>query len=197
MAVSKRTRYEVLRRDNYTCRYCRSTEHPLTVDHVVPAALGGGDDPSNLVACCKDCNIGKASASPSDSMVADVAADMVRWCRAMQAAINIRSAARAERDGYVEHADEAWCRWHWGNDEIQKMPRPGNWEQSLWRFHEVGLPIEDLIDSIDKAASNNKVCVDETWRYMCGIAWRKLSEIQELARQQLEWTEQVGSADGA
>ena len=26
MAVSKRTRFEVLRRDNYTCRYCRSAD---------------------------------------------------------------------------------------------------------------------------------------------------------------------------
>lgn len=52
MAVTKRTRFEVLRRDNYTCRYCRSTDGALTVDHVTPRSLGGSDDPSNLVACC-------------------------------------------------------------------------------------------------------------------------------------------------
>ena len=40
MAVSKRTRFEVLRRDNFTCRYCRSTDNELTVDHVTPVALG-------------------------------------------------------------------------------------------------------------------------------------------------------------
>ena len=39
MAVTKRTRYEVMRRDNFTCRYCRSTEGELTVDHVTPVAL--------------------------------------------------------------------------------------------------------------------------------------------------------------
>ena len=61
MAVSKRTRFEVLKRDNYTCRYCRSEENPLTVDHVVPTALGGSDAPDNLVAACKDCH----SAGPS------------------------------------------------------------------------------------------------------------------------------------
>lgn len=32
MAVSKRTRFEVLRRDDYTCRYCRSRENALTID---------------------------------------------------------------------------------------------------------------------------------------------------------------------
>ena len=64
MAIPKRTRFEVLRRDNHTCRYCRSTDNPLTIDHVTPVSLGGTDDPSNLVAACRDCNAGKASSSP-------------------------------------------------------------------------------------------------------------------------------------
>ncbi|MGE0025721.1 MAG: HNH endonuclease [Thermoleophilia bacterium] len=46
----------ILARDNRTCQYCgaRATE----VDHVVPAASGGSDHPSNLVACCFECNRG-------------------------------------------------------------------------------------------------------------------------------------------
>jgi 5-methylcytosine-specific restriction endonuclease McrA len=38
MAVSKRTRYEVLRRDNHACRYCGgiAPDVILTVDHVTP-----------------------------------------------------------------------------------------------------------------------------------------------------------------
>ena len=39
MAVTKRVRFEVLRRDEYTCRYCRSKENELTIDHVVPVTL--------------------------------------------------------------------------------------------------------------------------------------------------------------
>ena len=57
MAVSKRVRYEVLRRDNYACRYCGATAGSgaqLVVDHVMPVSLGGTDDPTNLVACCRD-----------------------------------------------------------------------------------------------------------------------------------------------
>lgn len=54
-------RYEILQRDEYTCRYCgRSAPSvPLEVDHVVAIADGGTDDPSNLVACCWSCNRGK------------------------------------------------------------------------------------------------------------------------------------------
>ncbi|MFE4420379.1 HNH endonuclease [Streptomyces sp. NPDC056817] len=63
MAVSKRLRYEILRRDRYTCRYCGASapDAPMRVDHVTPVALGGTDHPSNLVAACEPCNSGKTS----------------------------------------------------------------------------------------------------------------------------------------
>ncbi|WP_075737496.1 HNH endonuclease [Streptomyces acidiscabies] len=63
MAVSKRLRYEILRRDNHTCRYCGASapDVPLRVDHVTPVALGGTDTPDNLVAACEPCNSGKSS----------------------------------------------------------------------------------------------------------------------------------------
>lgn len=63
MAVSKRTRFEVLRRDNFTCRYCgaKAPDVELHVDHVHPRLHGGNDHPRNLVAACKDCNLGKSA----------------------------------------------------------------------------------------------------------------------------------------
>lgn len=63
MPVSKRLRYEILRRDSYTCRYCGASAPGtlLRVDHVTPVALGGTDQPSNLVASCEPCNSGKSS----------------------------------------------------------------------------------------------------------------------------------------
>ena len=45
MALSKRLRYEILRRDNHTCRYCGASapDVTLTVDHVVPCLLYTSD----------------------------------------------------------------------------------------------------------------------------------------------------------
>ncbi|MEX0801277.1 MAG: HNH endonuclease [Dehalococcoidia bacterium] len=62
MSVSKVLRFEVLRRDRLTCRYCgrTSAEAKLHVDHLHPTALGGKDTLDNLVTACEDCNIGKA-----------------------------------------------------------------------------------------------------------------------------------------
>lgn len=33
----------------------------FTVDHIVPQALGGGDEPSNLCLACWDCNLAKGA----------------------------------------------------------------------------------------------------------------------------------------
>ncbi|KAK7396040.1 hypothetical protein VNO78_16744 [Psophocarpus tetragonolobus] len=49
------SRKNILFRDNYTCQYCSSHEN-LTIDHVVPAALGGEWTWENLVAACVKCN---------------------------------------------------------------------------------------------------------------------------------------------
>lgn len=96
MAVTKRLRYEVLRRDNHTCRYCGATppDVKLTVDHVTPVALGGTDEPANLVAACADCNAGKSSTSPDDALVEDVSQDALRWAKAMERAAEMQEEER-------------------------------------------------------------------------------------------------------
>lgn len=84
MSVSKRLRFEIFRRDNHACRYCGATasDTPLTIDHVMPTALGGTNDPSNLVTACQDCNAGKTSSIPATLYVADVAEDALERARA-------------------------------------------------------------------------------------------------------------------
>lgn len=63
MAVSTRTRFEILKRDSFRCRYCGAdpTKGVLHVDHVIAIANEGTDDPANLVTACRDCNLGKAA----------------------------------------------------------------------------------------------------------------------------------------
>ncbi|TBV79883.1 MAG: HNH endonuclease [Desulfobulbaceae bacterium] len=50
------------------CYYCgrKSALAELTMDHVVPLALGGGSDKNNLVPCCKACNNAKRNILPQD-----------------------------------------------------------------------------------------------------------------------------------
>lgn len=113
MAVSRRLRFEILRRDGHACRYCgaMAPDVKLTVDHVIPTALGGSDEASNLVTACQDCNAGKSSISPDSGIVEDVAADALRWGRAVEQAAHNLLADREMVDEMLQRFVVAWNEW--------------------------------------------------------------------------------------
>jgi hypothetical protein len=59
--LAQKQRFEVLKRDKFTCRYCgaKAPDAVLHVDHIQPRSKGGTNDLMNLVTACKDCNSGK------------------------------------------------------------------------------------------------------------------------------------------
>lgn len=64
-AIPQGVRFDVFRRDNFTCVYCgrSSPEVTLHCDHVVAHSNGGSDGKDNLVTSCSDCNYGKGAKS--------------------------------------------------------------------------------------------------------------------------------------
>lgn len=185
MAVSKRTRYEVLRRDNSTCRYCgkKAPEQELHVDHVMPVSLGGSDKPDNLVAACVDCNAGKASASPDAELVADVAEDALRWIRAMKlAGERAREVTPLERVALDAFADM------WGLDEPfgPRWYAPPTWRSTILDFMRAGGDAYATIDASAVALDADHVPRDKRFVYFRGILRNKLGEQAEAARQLIE-----------
>lgn len=67
--IPKSIRFEVFKRDKFTCQYCGSSAPDviLEVDHIKPVAKGGTNDLMNLVTSCRDCNRGKQDKVLSDS----------------------------------------------------------------------------------------------------------------------------------
>lgn len=179
MTVSRRLRFEILRRDGHTCRYCggKAPDVSLTVDHVVPVTLGGSDSPDNLVAACQDCNAGKSSVSPDSPIVSEVSDDNDRWQAALATARH-----QLERST-VDHLsvdlamfDGAWATWNYQDGSLVR--RPSNWQQSVVAFINAGLTIEMVIELIDLAMAPG---IKEPWQYLCGCCWRRVKEVQELA----------------
>ncbi len=71
MALTKKVRFEVFKRDKFTCQYCGRSAPDVTlqVDHIHPVSEGGTDDLLNLVTSCFDCNQGKKDRLLSDDSV--------------------------------------------------------------------------------------------------------------------------------
>lgn len=66
--VSKRTRFEVFKRDMFSCQYCgkKSPDVVLHVDHIKPVSNGGKNTITNLITACQDCNLGKSNIELGD-----------------------------------------------------------------------------------------------------------------------------------
>ena len=69
--ISKSTRFEVFKRDSFTCQYCGKSapDVVLEVDHINPVSKGGDDDISNLITACFDCNRGKSDKKLTENQV--------------------------------------------------------------------------------------------------------------------------------
>lgn len=172
MTVSKRLRFEILRRDNHTCRYCGCSAPTvsLTIDHVVPEALGGSDDPSNLVAACPDCNGGKSSSSPDAKVVADVAQDALRWSAAMRQAAE-ENRLHDNTDVY-EAVVNAWSSY-------RRNQIPGDYRETIDQFLDAGLPAADIVQMAHVADA--KPSIYNRWSYFCGCCWTRIRALQERA----------------
>lgn len=61
--ISKKTRFEVFKRDSFACQYCGSTPPSvvLHVDHIHPVSKGGKNSMANLITSCSSCNLGKGA----------------------------------------------------------------------------------------------------------------------------------------
>jgi hypothetical protein len=68
-SLSKKMRFEIYKRDNFTCQYCGNSAPSviLEIDHIHPYSEGGGCDMMNLVTSCESCNRGKGNRLLSDN----------------------------------------------------------------------------------------------------------------------------------
>lgn len=67
-SIPKRMRFEVLKRDKFTCQYCgrQAPDVVLNIDHIKPVSKGGKNELTNLITSCFDCNSGKSDRELSD-----------------------------------------------------------------------------------------------------------------------------------
>jgi len=172
VSISTRTRFEILKRDGFRCRYCGITAigAALHVDHVLAVANGGTDDHVNLVTSCSGCNLGKSDVpldesrlSPHDPL--ELAREHVEQMRAY---LDAQKAVDEER-GRVE---DYWCS-VWFSVTGNDPPAAIRWRSVLSQH-----PPERVREAIDAVA-------DASWklnnakseaRYFYGCLRRRVEE---------------------
>ena len=67
-SISKKTRFEVFKRDGFKCQYCGAAAPDvlLEVDHIDPVSKDGPHDILNFLTACSSCNNGKSDRRLSD-----------------------------------------------------------------------------------------------------------------------------------
>ena len=70
-STGKRLRFEIFKRDGFTCQYCgaQPPDEVLVIDHIHPVSAGGTNDPLNLITACETCNQGKSDRPLGDRIV--------------------------------------------------------------------------------------------------------------------------------
>lgn len=171
MAVGKKLRFEIFKRDGFVCTYCGA--HPpdvvLECDHIIAVAAGGSDDEDNLTTACFNCNRGKrehpltTSPMPLNEKAALVA-EREEQLRGYQEIM----AARRER---IEN--EAWDIVQALTDQNNTFNRNGL--MSIKKFLE-RLGFDEVLEAAEIARSRKPYHESVRFRYFCGVCWKKIKD---------------------
>ena len=166
-SLSKRVRFEVFKRDLFTCQYCGATPPGavLEVDHIEPVAEGGSDDESNLVTACFACNRGKSDISLSivPESLADRAA---RVAEAEEQLAGYNAIMQAQRDR-IE--DDIWSVvWALTGETEIRRDRYQSIKMFLTR-----LPLHEVIEAAELARDRMSYS-RKAFLYFCKVCWNKI-----------------------
>lgn len=183
MAVSKRVRFEVFKRDLFTCRYCgrRPPDVVLECDHVHPRSDGGSDEMDNLATACADCNRGKAAKGLRDTAPAVDELERLAAIQEMSERSRLLRAEQlqAERQALAitEAADQVYWWWEEETGEVDAYQ-----EKSVELFLRRGLPLSQIRMAVDittaKTLAGNFPNGPVMWRYFCGVCWGMLRKME-------------------
>ena len=172
--ISKRTRFEIFKRDQFTCQYCGSQPPDviLHVDHIIAVANGGQNDMENLVTSCSDCNLGK-SAVPLD-MVPQSLEDRAAEAEERQAQVEAYAIQLQE----LRDAFENQC---WQVAEVLKKGASDGYSRSNFRSITMFCKRLGFPETLNAAhIADNAVPFERgrRFKYFCAVCWNRIREIE-------------------
>jgi len=172
-SLSKRTRFEVFKRDGFTCAYCGRKPPVVTlqVDHILAKSRGGSFSRENLITACFDCNAGKSNVPLT--AIPEVLREKRARLQEQQDQVRaynrlLESIDRTTRKS-IEEISAAYTSSFPGYELTDQFKN-----SSLRRFL-AKLPKVELINAMIKASTRFRNR-DDAIKYFCGICWSKIRE---------------------
>jgi hypothetical protein len=170
--LTKRVRFEVFKRDHFTCAYCGA--HPpaaiLHVDHIHPVSKGGTNDLDNLVTSCSDCNLGKSnrllkSAPESLGAKAKLMKEREEQLAGYRA---VMDAVRAREDRDIDAIECVFIASFGSGRQFSESFRA-----SIRHSFLPSLDLHTLIQHAEVACARIPE-IDQAIKYFCGMNWRTI-----------------------
>lgn len=172
MPIGPKLRFEVFKRDDFTCRYCgrKTPAVVLEVDHVIPVAEGGGDEIENLVTSCWECNSGKGKrlldVMNAEGDVHEKAAALLEREMQLREYNEVRQKIRERENADIQRVLEAWAQ-HWPGGQPDYWP---NEPQIRSLLNEIS--VVDLVDAV-AIASDKITPTFARVKYFFGVAYTR------------------------
>lgn len=172
--ISKKTRFEVFKRDSFKCQYCGrgAPDVLLHVDHINPVAAGGDNAIFNLITSCADCNLGKGARKITDeSTIAKQKAQLDELNERrlqLQFLMEWRNELNSIRIQALEYAVK-----HYEVTFNSTLTDAGK-GILLHEIDQFGLT--NILDAMDITSIRRQIRPNERLRYMAGICWNKKRE---------------------
>lgn len=172
--ISKKIRFEVFKRDKFTCQYCGKSapDVVLEIDHIHPVSKDGKNDIMNLITSCFDCNRGKGARTLDDDTVVKKQRDQLKELQERKEQLEMmlewRNGLRNIQEDYVEAVAESFMEYTGyslkdaGKDKVRKW---------LKEF-----TLDEILDGMDTAITAYFVGTDKTHKD-AQYAFEKISGI--------------------
>lgn len=185
--ISKKTRFEVFKRDKFTCQYCgrMSPDVVLEVDHIKPVAEGGNNGMLNLVTACRDCNRGKGKTRLSDD------AELKKQQEELRNLAEKREQLKMLMEWRMELADLESEEVSALSQYVKKISGYGLSEHGLVSAMNLlkQFTFIEILDGIDISYAQYYCNDDDSWEY----AWKKVGGICYNRRKQKQEEEENGN----
>lgn len=170
-AISKKKRFEIFKRDDFTCQYCGATPTNaiLHVDHITAVSNGGTNEMDNLITSCMPCNLGKSSNS------------LQSIPQSLKDKANEIKEREAQIKGYQEIIEQKLARINQESWKIAEILSPGSSKhgfntrdfKSIERFvDKIGL--YEAMEAAEIAKGKFRYSLKKSFPYFCGICWNKI-----------------------